>query len=81
MIKHENYVKKSKYRTNVIKALNERPKIPSEISNDTDIYQNHISATLRQLREHDIVECINPEVRKGRVYRLTDLGEKIAKTL
>ena len=36
-----------------------------------------MSFTLKQLQEHDLVECINPEVRKGRLYRLTDKGEKL----
>lgn len=26
--------------------------------------QNHISNVLKQLREHELVECINPEVKK-----------------
>lgn len=39
-------------------------KIPSEIAKDADIFQNHISNTLRQLKEHELIECINPEVRK-----------------
>ena len=71
------YIEKSKYRSKVLKTLANNAKMPSEISKDTDIVQNHISNTLRQLKDHDLVECINPEVRKGRLYRLTDNGEKI----
>ena len=55
--------------------------MPSEIANDAEIFQNHISNTLRQLKEHGLVECINPEVKKGRLYRLTDKGEKIVNKL
>lgn len=72
-----DYVKRSKYRTKVLKSLDGETKIPSQISKDTEILQNHMSATLKQLREHELVECINPEVRKGRLYRLTDKGENI----
>ena len=39
------------------------------------------SITLKQLKEHELVECINPEVRKGRLYRLTEKGEKIVDNL
>lgn len=60
-----------------MKSLNGEVKIPSEIANDTEIFQNHISATLRQLKEHELIECINPEARKGRLYRLTEKGEGI----
>ena len=77
----KSYVEISTYRTKVMKSLNGETKIPSQIAKDTDIIQNHMSATLKQLREHNLVECINPEVRKGRLYRLTDKGEKIVDKL
>lgn len=77
MWKEVGYIQSSKYRTKVMKSLDGETKIPSQIAKDTDILQNHMSATLRQLKEHELVECINPEVRKGRLYRLTDKGEKI----
>ena len=64
-----------------MKSLDGEVKIPSEIANDTEIFQNHISNTLRQLKEHELIECINPEVKKGRLYRLTDKGEKVIKKL
>lgn len=71
------YIEKSQYRSKVLKTLANNAKMPSQISRDTGIIQNHISNTLRQLKDHDLVECINPEVRKGRLYRLTDAGEEI----
>ena len=63
-----NYVKRSQYRLKVMKSLDGEAKIPSEIARDTEIYQNHISNVLKQLNEHELIECINPEVRKGRLY-------------
>ena len=77
----EDYVKRSKYRTNILKSLKSYPRMPSEIAKAAGMYQNHISTTLRQLSERELVECINPEVRKGRLYRLTDLGEEVADKL
>ena len=68
MLKEMSYVKISTYRT-------------TQIAKDSDILQNHISAVLRQLKEHELVECINPEVRKGRLYRLTDKGDEVIKNL
>lgn len=75
------YVKSSKYRTKVIKSLAGDTKIPTQIAKDTDILPNHMSATLKQLKEHELVECINPEVRKGRLYRLTEKGEDLNKLI
>ena len=81
MLKEIGYVQISSYRTKVMKTLEDKVKMPSQIAKDSDIVQNHISATLRQLKEHELVECINPEVRKGRLYRLTDKGEKVTENL
>ena len=81
MLKEISYVKISQYRTKVMKALEDDIKIPSKIAKDSDIRQNHISKVLAELRAHDLVECINPEVRKGRLYRLTEHGEDVVKNL
>ena len=81
ILKEISYVKISTYRTKVMKSLDDEVKIPSQIAKDSDILQNHISAVLKQLKEHELVECINPEVRKGRLYRLTDKGEEVTKNI
>ena len=77
LLKEYGYVTASKYRTKVMKSLDGETKIPSKIAKDANIRQNHISAILKQLKEHELVECINPEVKKGRIYKLTENGEKI----
>ena len=81
MLKEMSYVKISQYRTKVMKALEDDIKIPSKIAKDSDIRQNHISKVLAELRAHELVECINPEVRKGRLYRLTDKGNELVKNI
>ena len=81
MLKEMSYVEISKYRTKVMKALEDDVKIPSQIAKDSEIRQNHISKVLSELKAHELVECINPEVRKGRLYRLTDKGEELVKNI
>ncbi|WP_297826270.1 transcriptional regulator [uncultured Methanobrevibacter sp.] len=75
------YVKKSSYRSKVLKTLGNDAKMPKEIANDSGILPNHISNVLRQLKDKEIVECINPEVRKGRLYRLSDNGLDVLEEL
>ena len=75
------YVNNSSYRVKVLKALGDDVKIPTQIASDSGILPNHISNVLRQLKEKEIVECINPEVRKGRLYRLSDDGLNVLKEL
>ena len=69
-----NFVNKSSYRVKVLNALKDDVKMPKEIAEDSGILPNHISNVLRQLKEKDLVECLNPEVRKGRLYRLSETG-------
>ena len=68
------YVNRSKYRVRTLKAIGEDVKMPKEIAHDSGILQNHISNVLRQLKDKDRVECLNPKARKGRLYRLSDDG-------
>ena len=75
------YVARSTYRVKVLKSLKTDVKMTKQIANDSGILTNHISNVLRQLKEKDIVECINPEVRKGRLYRLSDEGLDILNRL
>ena len=76
-----SYVEISQYRKKVMKSLEGNVKIPTAIANDSGIRTNHISKVLAELKAHELVECINPEVRKGRLYRLTDKGEEIIKEI
>ena len=81
MLKEMSYVEISKYRLKVMKALEDDVKIPSQIAKDSEIRQNHISKVLSELKAHELVECINPEVKKGRLYRLTDKGNELVKNI
>ena len=81
MLTEISYVEISKYRTKVMKALEGNVKIPSVIAKDSGIRTNHISKVLGELKEHELVECINPEVRKGRLYRHTEKGEMVSKNI
>lgn len=64
-----------------MKSLDGEVLIPSQIAKDSGIRTNHISKVLSELKAHELVECINPEVRKGRLYRLTDKGDDVVKNL
>lgn len=39
-----------------------------------EIRTNHISKVLSELKNEELVVCINEEARKGRLYKLTDDG-------
>ena len=81
MLTEISYVNISKYRTKVMKSLDGEVLIPTQIARNAGIRTNHISKVLSELKAHELVECINPEVRKGRLYRLTDKGEEVTKNI
>lgn len=55
--------------------------IPTQIAENSGIRTNHISKVLGELKAYELVECINPEAKKGRLYRLTEKGEDIVGNL
>lgn len=71
------YVEISSYRVRAMKAIGIGYKNPTEIAHDSDIRPNHISKVLKELKEHDLAVCINENVRKGRLYKLTATGREI----
>ena len=75
------YVQRSKYRQNVLKALENDVLMPKEIAEQSGIKTNHVSKVLSELRSKGLVELLNPEVKKGRIYRLTSLGDEIVEHL
>lgn len=75
------YVDISTYRAKTIKAIGNETKIPSVIAKDCDILPNHISKVLKELKDNDLVVCINETARKGRLYRLTDKGKEVLEVL
>jgi len=75
------YVTISKHRTTIVKHLKNKFQTPTQIAKDTGVLRNHVSMYLKSLKEYDIVECINPEAKKGRLYRLTSKGEDVADKL
>lgn len=81
LLKLISYVEISKYREKTLKSIGNNVKIPTNIAKDSDIRTNHISKVLSELKSKEIVECINEEARKGRLYRLTDTGKEVLESI
>jgi len=72
------YIVASKYRKGIVSALNKGPRTPKDMAQELGLYISHISSTLSELEEKEIVRCLTPSLRKGRIYGLTDAGKEIA---
>lgn len=80
-LKKYAYVNISSYRAKAVKALQNEDKTPTNIAKDSGIRINHISKVLKELKECDVAVCLNEQDKKNRIYRLTSVGEEIAKHL
>ncbi|HET7325603.1 MAG TPA: ArsR family transcriptional regulator [Halococcus sp.] len=60
-----------------MRVLLKRPQTPTQIANEINKHQSHVSKTLTELEEMELIECLNPGAKKGRLYGLTDYGEEI----
>jgi len=81
MVNAISLLKSSVYRLKIVKAINNETLTPSEIANKTKIRLNHVSMFLKGLKENKLVECLNEETRKGRLYELTELGKNAIKNI
>ncbi|MBO6123404.1 MAG: transcriptional regulator [Methanobrevibacter sp.] len=71
------YVMASDYRTNILKCIGKEIKIPSAIAEEVGLRTNHVSNVLKDLKEKNLVVCLNKEAKKGRLYKNTELGLQI----
>ncbi|MEA4957996.1 hypothetical protein SDC9_21210 [bioreactor metagenome] len=74
-----SFVQMSKYRIKVLIDLEDGLKIPSIIAESTNIRINHISRTLKELRDKNLVIVLNPDKKQGRLYQITSLGKQVLK--
>ena len=75
------YVKISPYRKNTLKFIGNDLKMPSEIARGIGVKTSQVSSALADLKDKNLVICINEEVRKGRLYKCTELGLKVLELL
>ncbi|MFA5303146.1 MAG: ArsR family transcriptional regulator [Candidatus Nanoarchaeia archaeon] len=73
-------VKGSKNKKIIINALN-KPKTPTELSQELKIARSTCSSTLLELETMQLVKCLTPELKLGRLYQLTEEGEEIKKEI
>ncbi len=76
MEKDYPWIIKGSQRIKIIKVMG-KPKIPTQIKNDTKLALNNVSDILREFRKKNIIKCINPKEKTGRIYQLTPKGLRI----
>jgi len=76
MEKDYYWVVRGSQKKKIIKAMN-KPRIPTEIKEETKLSLNNVSDILREFRKKKIVKVLNPKEKTGRLYELTPKGMRI----
>ena len=71
-----SFVIRSENRKKVFLALS-KPKTPTEISKEVELNLGYISNIIISLMERKLIECLNPEEKRHRLYRRTKKGEEL----
>lgn len=77
ILKKCSYVVISSYRRKVLETLKNDVKIPTKISEESGVGIKHVSNVLTDLKEHNLIVCINEDAHKGSLYRLTEEGKNV----
>jgi len=65
----------------MIILLLETPKTPTQLSKLMKASPPNVSLKLGDLVRRGLVECLNPRESKGRIYRLTERGERVLRII
>jgi len=79
--KKYGYVLASTYRQRITLSLKDGPKAPKQMSLQSRLPLSHVSSTLKDLVSNGIVQCLTPDLRKGKMYELTKDGNEIAEKI
>lgn len=76
-----SFVLRGKLRKSIMLSLKVRPKVSSEIASELKTSLPNISKSMNELKKKDLVECLTPELKVGRVYALTKIGKEIIRKI
>ena len=75
-----SFVIRGKIRKKVLLNL-DKPLTPTQLSEKIKTHRSTTSRTLLELEEKGLVKCITPKEKMGRLYSLTNNGEKTLKIM
>ena len=75
------FVLASRHRRSILQLLERGPSTPKRISDELNIHMSHTSQLIHSLLNRDLVTCLNPTAKRGRIYDLTKQGREISNIL
>jgi predicted transcriptional regulator len=72
-----SFVLVSKHRISILRNLNKSQITPTLLAKKLGLGNSHTSVLLKGLYVKELIICINPDKKKGRLYEITDNGKII----
>jgi len=75
------WLKRGSRRQDVLQLLSnsDRPLTTNEIKNKLKISLSQSSLTLKELLKKELIDCLNPDDKIGKLYKINDKGEVMVK--
>jgi len=70
------FIKASTHRIKILDSLNQKEQTPKELQDSIKIHFSQISLILKELIDKDLVQCLNEDSRKGKIYSITEKGKE-----
>lgn len=61
----------------ILKLLKDKPMTPKEIAQAIPLNLSNVSNYLSDLKDKGVVICLNNNLRKGRLYSISNLGKEV----
>ena len=68
------FIIKSDYRLDVLNFLSKKKSTPLKLSSEINLSINQISNILKGLMNRELIRCLTPQQKKGRIYEITEIG-------
>jgi predicted transcriptional regulator len=75
-----SWIIRGSQRVEMLKAM-DKPMTPTQVKKAANLGLNNVSDNLRLFVEQKIAKCLNEKEKLGRIYVLTEKGERIRKML
>lgn len=72
-----SFVLSSETRARLLLELRDAEQTPSQLAENLGKHRSHVSRGLTELGDEDMVECLTPDQTKGRIYAITDKGDRV----
>jgi predicted transcriptional regulator len=68
------FIKASKHRQDILLIIKKEPSTPREIADKLNIHISQVSRTIGEMVDMKLIEIMNPNMKKGRIYSITPIG-------